>query len=147
MLLKLYIFSVQCRSFQNVYRGFMPLTKSFFYKNIPIIPILFMGCSNISVFIDFYISRISTGSYTYVSARSRSALFIEFFYIYIIINSCPEFQVFATSIEPVQLAHPCSLTRLHTVGWSSSSCHLDIPKDYNGLFQKWKVDHLRNPAG
>ena len=36
--------------------------------------------------------------------------------------------VFATSIEPGQPAHPCSLNRHYNVGWPTSSSHLDIPK-------------------
>ena len=36
--------------------------------------------------------------------------------------------VFATSIDPGQPAHLCSPTRLYTVGWPTSSYHLDIPK-------------------
>ena len=39
--------------------------------------------------------------------------------------------VFATSIEPGQLAHLCNLTRHYTVGWPSSSSHLDILKNGN----------------
>ena len=46
---------------------------------------------------------------------------------------------FATSIEPGQLAHPCSLTRLYTVGWPASNFHLNISKNDNGQFQKLKV--------
>ena len=48
---------------------------------------------------------------------------------------------FTTSIEPGQSAHPYSLTRLYTVGLPSSSSDLDIPKNDNGQFQKWKVDY------
>ena len=48
---------------------------------------------------------------------------------------------FATSIEPDQSAHLCSLTRLYTVGWLTSSFHLDIPKNDNGQFQKYIVDY------
>ena len=39
-----------------------------------------------------------------------------------------EWLAFAISIEPGQTAHPCSLTRLYTGGWPTSSFHLDIPK-------------------
>ena len=35
---------------------------------------------------------------------------------------------FATSLEPGQPAHLCSLTRLYTAGWPTSGFHLDIPK-------------------
>ena len=47
----------------------------------------------------------------------------------------------ATSIEPGQTAHACSLTRLYTVGLPTSSTYLDIPKIDNGKFHKWKVDY------
>ena len=29
----------------------------------------------------------------------------------------------------------------YTVGWSPSSVHLNIPKNYNGQFQNWIVDY------
>ena len=29
--------------------------------------------------------------------------------------------------------------QLYTVGWPTSSCHFDIPKYDNGLFQKWQL--------
>ena len=45
---------------------------------------------------------------------------------------------FVASIEPSQLAHPCSLTKLHTVGMPFSNSHLDISKIDNGQF-RWKV--------
>ena len=35
---------------------------------------------------------------------------------------------FATSIEPGQSAHPCSLTKFYTIGWPTLNSHLDIPK-------------------
>ena len=35
---------------------------------------------------------------------------------------------FATSIEPGQNEHTCSLTRLYTIYWPTSSSYLDIPK-------------------
>ena len=62
-----------------------------------------------------------------------------------IIDSYPaetEWLTFATSLEPGQLAHPCTccLTRLYTVGCTTSSSHLNIPKNDNGQFQKWNVD-------
>ena len=41
-----------------------------------------------------------------------------------------------------RLNHPCSLTRLYTVDWPTLSSHLDIPKNDNGQFQKWKVDYF-----
>ena len=47
---------------------------------------------------------------------------------------------FAINIEPGQPTHLCSLTRLYTACWPSSSCHLDVPKYDNGQFWKWKVD-------
>ena len=30
---------------------------------------------------------------------------------------------------------------VHSVGWPTTSFHLDIPKYENGQCQKWKVDH------
>ena len=42
---------------------------------------------------------------------------------------------FGTSLESGQPAHPCSLTRIYTVGCSNSYFDLDIPKIYNGLFE------------
>ena len=39
-----------------------------------------------------------------------------------------KWSAFATSIEPVQPAHLCSLTKLYTVGWPTSGLHLDILK-------------------
>ena len=36
---------------------------------------------------------------------------------------------------------PCSLTRLYTVGWPNSNCHLDIPKTDNGQLQKQEVEN------
>ena len=38
----------------------------------------------------------------------------------------------------VRSAHPCSLTRLYNVGRPSSSSHLDIPKNDNILFEKFR---------
>ena len=45
---------------------------------------------------------------------------------------------FATSIEPGQPEHLCSMTRLYTVGCPTSSMYLDTPKIDNGLFKKMK---------
>ena len=44
-------------------------------------------------------------------------------------------------IQSCQPVHPCSTT--------SSSDHLDFPKNKNGQFQKWKdgLFHLKNSAG
>ena len=60
-----------------------------------------------------------------------------------------KWSAYATSLKPGQLAHLCSLTELYTVGWPTSSSHLDNPlkwywtvsKMVSGLF------HLRNSAG
>ena len=41
-----------------------------------------------------------------------------------------------TSIEQGQPARPCSLARLYTIGWPTSSSHLDISKNDNGQCQK-----------
>ena len=35
----------------------------------------------------------------------------------------------------------CSLARLYTVGWPTSSSHLYIPKIEEGWLKKWKVDY------
>ena len=42
---------------------------------------------------------------------------------------------------PSQSAHPCSLTKIYTVGWSTSSFHLDIPKNdiIMGISKNWGV--------
>ena len=60
-----------------------------------------------------------------------------------------KWSAFATSIEPGHPAHPCSLTRLYTVGWPISSSNLDVPKSYKvpkmegGLFQIRNFSVLR----
>ena len=50
---------------------------------------------------------------------------------------------FATSIEPDQSAHLCSVTGgLNTVGWPTSSSHLDISKlimDYSAKTGRWII--------
>ena len=40
-----------------------------------------------------------------------------------------------------QVNSKASLTRLNTVGLSTSSTHLDITRNDNGQLQKWKVDY------
>ena len=50
-----------------------------------------------------------------------------------------EWLAIATSIEPGQPAHLCSLwPGCITVGWPSLSSNFDIPTNDNGMFQKWK---------
>ena len=43
----------------------------------------------------------------------------------------------------------CSLTRLYTVGSTTSNFHLDIPENDNDGSKKWKFKkfHLKNSAG
>ena len=43
--------------------------------------------------------------------------------------------LFGTSLNSVQPAHPCWLTRLYTVGCSKSYFDIDIHNIYNGLFE------------
>ena len=46
----------------------------------------------------------------------------------------PKLITFATSIEPDQPAHLCSLTRPYTVGWLTLNSNVGNPKINNGLF-------------
>ena len=58
-----------------------------------------------------------------------SLLFLlEFFSIF----KNQKWLAFANSIEPGQPAHLWCLTRLYTVGWLTSSSHLDVPNNDNG---------------
>ena len=50
---------------------------------------------------------------------------------------------FATSIEPVQPVHPCSLTRLYTAGWPNTKLIMDSSKNGNWASQFKKFSRQR----
>ena len=55
---------------------------------------------------------------------------------------------YVTLVLDIMHIHIVTLTRhCNTVGCQSPSSHLDIPKNDNGKFKKWKVFFLRNSAG